>query len=81
MLTHPEIAAMNQELSMDRAQEVVAFLIQNCHVPVRRVVAPGAMGTASPVASNETTQGRSQNRRVELKVLMNRGLAGGSGGN
>lgn len=70
-------AAMNQKLSMDRAQEVVAFLIQHCNVPVRRIVAPGAMGTAAPAASNETPQGRSQNRRVEVKVLVNRGLAGG----
>jgi OmpA-OmpF porin, OOP family len=69
-------AAMNQKLSMDRAQEVVAFLIQNCNVPVRRIVAPGAMGAAAPVASNETPQGRSKNRRVEVKVLVNRGLAG-----
>jgi len=67
---------MNQRLSMDRAQEVVAFLIQNCSVLVRRIVAPGAMGTAAPVASNETSAGRSQNRGVELKVLVNRGLAG-----
>ena len=71
-------AAMNQKLSMDRAQAVVAFLIQNCNVPVRRIVAPGAMGEAAPVASNETSQGRSQNRRVEVKVLVNRGLAGES---
>jgi outer membrane protein OmpA-like peptidoglycan-associated protein len=71
-------AAMNQKLSMDRAQEVVAFLIQNCNVPVRRIVAPGAMGAAAPVASNETSQGRSKNRRVEVKVLVNRGLAGGN---
>ena len=69
-------AAMNQKLSMDRAQEVIAFLIQNCNVPVRRIVAPGAMGAAAPVASNETSQGRSKNRRVEVKVLVNRGLAG-----
>ncbi len=69
-------ASMNQRLSMDRAQEVVAFLIQNCNVAVRRIVAPGAMGTAAPVASNETSSGRSQNRRVEVKVLVNRGLAG-----
>ena len=60
---------------MDRAQEIVAFLIQNCSVPVRRIVAPGAMGEATPAASNETAQGRSQNRRVEVKVLVNRGLA------
>jgi OmpA-OmpF porin, OOP family len=69
-------AAMNQKLSMDRAQEIVAFLIQSCNVPVRRIVAPGAMGEAAPVASNETEQGRSKNRRVEVKVLVNRGLAG-----
>ena len=34
--------AMNQRLSKDRAQEVIAFLIQNCNIPVRRIVAPGA---------------------------------------
>ncbi len=70
-------AAMNQKLSMDRAQEVVAFLIQDCNVPVRRIVAPGAMGTAAPAAPNETAQGRAANRRVEIKVLVNRGLASG----
>jgi len=70
-------AAMNQKLSMDRAQGIVAFLIQNCNVPVRRIVAPGAMGATAPAASNETSQGRAQNRRVEVKVLVNRGLAGG----
>jgi OmpA-OmpF porin, OOP family len=69
-------AAMNQKLSMDRAQAVVSYLIQSCKIPVRRIVAPGAMGTADPVANNETTQGRAENRRVEVKVLMNRGLAG-----
>jgi OmpA-OmpF porin, OOP family len=36
--------AMNQKLSMDRAPAVVAFLIQNCNVPVRRIVGPGANG-------------------------------------
>ena len=71
-------AAMNQKLSMDRAQEIVAFLIQTCNVPVRRIVAPGAMGEVAPVASNETAQGRAKNRRVEVKVLVNRGLAGGN---
>jgi flagellar motor protein MotB len=68
---------MNQTLSMDRAQEVVSFLIQNCSIPVRRIVAPGAMGTAAPLATNETAQGRAQNRRVEVKLLVNKGLAGG----
>lgn len=70
-------AAMNQRLSMERAQEVVAFLLQDCNVPVRHVIAPGAMGESNPVASNETAQGRSENRRVEVKVLVNRGLSEG----
>jgi OOP family OmpA-OmpF porin len=69
-------AAMNQKLSMDRAQEVIAFLLQDCNVPVRHIVAPGAMGTVDPAAPNETAQGRAENRRVEVKVLVNKGLAG-----
>ena len=69
-------AAMNQQLSMDRAQAVIAYLIQDCKIPVRHVIAPGAMGEANPAATNETTQGRAENRRVEVKVLVNKGLAG-----
>jgi len=69
-------AAMNQKLSMERAQNVIAFLIQDCNVPVRHVVAPGAMGEAAPVATNETSAGRAENRRVEVKVLVNKGLSG-----
>jgi OOP family OmpA-OmpF porin len=69
-------AAMNQKLSMERAQNVIAYLIQNCNVPVRHIVAPGAMGEAAPTASNETAAGRAENRRVEVKVLLNKGLAG-----
>jgi OOP family OmpA-OmpF porin len=69
-------AAMNQKLSMERAQDVIAYLIQNCNVPVRRIVAPGAMGEAAPAATNETKTGRAENRRVEVKVLLNKGLAG-----
>ena len=69
-------AAMNQKLSMDRAQGVIAYLIQSCNVPVRHIVAPGAMGEVAPVVSNETKSGRSENRRVEIKVLLNKGLSG-----
>lgn len=68
-------AQMNQVLSMDRAQNVIAFLLQSCNVPVRHIVAPGAMGEAAPTASNETAAGRAENRRVEVKVLLNKGLS------
>ena len=70
-------AAMNQKLSMDRAQAVVAFLLQTCNVPLRHIVAPGTMGEADPAAPNETAQGRAENRRVEVTVLVNRAVAGG----
>jgi outer membrane protein OmpA-like peptidoglycan-associated protein len=69
-------AAMNQQLSMDRAQAVVAYLLQNCRIPLRHIVAPGAMGEADPKAPNEIADGRAENRRVEVKVLVNRGVAG-----
>jgi outer membrane protein OmpA-like peptidoglycan-associated protein len=69
-------AIMNEKLSRDRAQAVVGYLIQQCNVPVRHVVAPGAMGEYQPAASNETKEGRAENRRVEVKVLVNKGIAG-----
>jgi outer membrane protein OmpA-like peptidoglycan-associated protein len=69
-------AIMNERLSEDRADAVVAYLIQQCNVPVHRIVAPGAMGEYQPTASNETQQGRAENRRVEVKVLVNKGIAG-----
>jgi OmpA-OmpF porin, OOP family len=69
-------ATMNQQLSMERVQSVIAYLIQDCNVPVRHIIAPGAMGTADPAATNESAQGRAENRRVEVKVLVNKGVSG-----
>jgi outer membrane protein OmpA-like peptidoglycan-associated protein len=67
-------AAMNTELSENRAKAVVSYLTQQCGVPSRRIVAPGAMGEYGPAASNETRTGRAENRRVEVKVLVNKGI-------
>jgi OmpA-OmpF porin, OOP family len=69
-------AAMNTRLSEDRAKAVVTYLMQQGGVPVRHIVAPGAMGEYQPTASNETKAGRAENRRVEVKVLVNKGIAG-----
>jgi outer membrane protein OmpA-like peptidoglycan-associated protein len=71
-------AAANQTLSKDRAYAVVSYLMQDCNIPPRHILSPGAMGISNPVASNETTQGRSQNRRVELSVMVNKGLTSAS---
>ncbi len=68
--------ADNQQLSKQRAQAVVAYLLQDCHVPTKNIAAPGAMGEANPAASNETTDGQAENRRVDLKLLVNKGVSG-----
>ena len=69
-------AAMNTRLSEDRAKAVITYLMQQGGVPVRHIVAPGAMGEYGPAAPNETKAGRAENRRVEVKVLVNKGIAG-----
>jgi len=69
-------AAMNTKLSENRAQAVINYLIQQGNVPVRHIVAPGAMGEYGAEASNETKAGRAENRRVVVKVLVNKGIAG-----
>jgi outer membrane protein OmpA-like peptidoglycan-associated protein len=69
-------AAMNTNLSEDRAKAVVTALIQQGGVPVRHIVAPGAMGEYGAAASNETAAGRAENRRVDVKVLVNKGITG-----
>jgi OmpA-OmpF porin, OOP family len=68
-------AASNQILSKERAQAVVAYLLQECGVPVGRVLAPGAMGETKPVRSNESPAGRAENRRVDVLLLLNKGVA------
>jgi outer membrane protein OmpA-like peptidoglycan-associated protein len=69
-------AAMNTKLSEDRAKAVITYLMQQGGVPVRHIVAPGAIGEYGSAAPNETKAGRADNRRVEVKVLVNKGIAG-----
>ena len=69
-------AAMNTKLSEDRAKAVITYLVQQGAVPVRHIVAPGAMGEYGAAAPNETKDGRAENRRVEVKVLVNKGITG-----
>jgi OmpA-OmpF porin, OOP family len=69
-------AAVNTKLSEDRAKAVITYLVQQGSVPIRHIVAPGAMGEYGAAAPNETKAGRAENRRVEVKVLVNKGIAG-----
>jgi OmpA-OmpF porin, OOP family len=72
-------AAANQTLSKERALVVVSYLMQDCSVPPRHIVSPGAMGISNPLASNETPQGRSENRRAEVRLMVNKGIASSTG--
>jgi outer membrane protein OmpA-like peptidoglycan-associated protein len=67
-------ASRNQALSDRRAAAVVQYLQQEADVALSRVLTPVAMGTANPVASNETAQGRAENRRVTVRLGVNRGI-------
>jgi OmpA-OmpF porin, OOP family len=69
-------AEMNTKLSENRAKAVVSYLMQQGNMPIRHIVAPGAMGEYGSVAPNETKEGRAENRRVEVKILVNKGIAG-----
>jgi OmpA-OmpF porin, OOP family len=69
-------AAVNTKLSEDRAKAVITYLVQQGGVSPRHIVAPGAMGEYGAAAPNETKEGRAENRRVEVKILLNKGIAG-----
>jgi len=68
-------AERNQALSDERSESVEAFLQQQ-GIPLQHIVNTGAMGTTAPVAANDTEEGRKQNQRVEVKILVNRGVGG-----
>ena len=66
--------ARNRQLSQRRADAVIRYLVENHNIPLRRIVTPYGYGEMNPVAENETREGRAQNRRVEIKMLVNKGL-------
>ena len=69
--------AVNQKLSEDRANAITNILIQQGRVPLTRMLAPGAMGESEQVGENaKTTEGQAQNRRVVVRVLQNKAIAG-----
>ncbi|HEX5874760.1 MAG TPA: OmpA family protein [Pyrinomonadaceae bacterium] len=66
--------AKNFRLSRDRADAVVQYLAVTHKIPLRRFVTPMGYGKTEAVADNTTREGRTQNRRVDVKMIVNRGL-------
>ena len=64
----------NALLSQRRAESVVRYLIENHQISLRRIITPYGYGEMAPVAENSSVQGRQQNRRVEVRMLVNKGL-------
>ena len=64
----------NRVLSQRRADAVIRYLVEQHKIPLRRIITPYGFGAAEPVADNKTRAGRAENRRVEVKILVNKGL-------
>jgi outer membrane protein OmpA-like peptidoglycan-associated protein len=68
--------ALNQQLSEERAGNVSNIIVQQGHVPLTAMLAPGAMGESRQIGSDKTEQGQAENRRVVVQALLNKGIAG-----
>lgn len=66
--------ARNRALSQRRADAVIRYLVENHSIPLRRIVTPYGFGESHAIADNTTRDGRAENRRVEIKLLVNKGL-------
>jgi outer membrane protein OmpA-like peptidoglycan-associated protein len=64
----------NRQLSQRRADAVVRYLAEEHNVSLRRMITPFGYGENNPVADNRSREGREQNRRVEVRLLVNKGL-------
>ena len=67
-------AKKNKALSQKRAQAVIDYLVETHNIPLRRIGTSYGFGELQAVADNSTLEGRQQNRRVEVKLMVSRGL-------
>jgi len=66
----------NQQLSEKRAGRVINYLQQACGWKPYRMLTPTGMSEADPVASNDTVEGKAQNRRVAVNILVSKAVDG-----
>ncbi len=64
----------NKILSEKRAKAVIDYLVMTHNIPLRRIGQSYGFGETNAVSDNTTREGREANRRVEVKVLVSRGL-------
>jgi OmpA-OmpF porin, OOP family len=67
--------AKNTALSNRRAKAVIDRMVMVYDFDLRRLVQPYGYGEGKPIANNNSAGGRAQNRRVEIRVLQNKGIA------
>ncbi|MGC6329588.1 OmpA family protein [Rhizorhabdus sp. FW153] len=70
--TGPE--EVNQQLSEKRAARVINYLQQACGWKPYRMLTPTGMATADPLAPNDTPEGKAQNRRVAVNILVSKSV-------
>ena len=66
----------NIDLSERRANAVIYYIVSKYKMPLNRLVQPFGYGQLEPVAENKTKAGRAKNRRVEIRLMINKGIAG-----
>src|SRR5260370_6801952 len=64
----------NRQLSQRRADAVIRYLVEQHKIPLRRIITPYGFLASEPIAHNKTRSCPAHNRRVELKILVNKGL-------
>jgi outer membrane protein OmpA-like peptidoglycan-associated protein len=68
----------NLRISDERATVVTNYLRDSANVPMRRILVPAGYGASHPAVSNQTAEGRDINQRVDVKVIVNKGISEGS---
>ena len=70
----------NIDLSERRANSVIYYIVSKYKMPLNRLVQPFGYGQLEPTAENKTKEGRAKNRRVEIRLMVNKGIAGSVAG-